>query len=54
VKEYARIVRALAPSTPATLSNETIGVLCLRRPLVKVDLPPIVDDFQPETKVTLD
>ncbi len=31
-----------------------MGVLCLLHPLVKVDLPPFVDDFHLEINVTLD
>jgi hypothetical protein len=30
-----------------------MGILRLLHPLVEVDLPPFIDDFHPETKVTL-
>jgi hypothetical protein len=53
VKEYARIICTLAPSTHVAPSNETIGVLCLLHPLAKVDFPPFIDDFHLETKDTL-
>jgi hypothetical protein len=54
VKEYAQIIRTLAPNTPRAPSNETIKVLHLLHPLVEVDLPLFVDDFHLEIEVTLD
>ncbi len=38
----------------ATPFDETIRVFCFFHPLVEVDLPPFVDDFHHEIKVTLD
>jgi hypothetical protein len=34
-------------------SNDTMATLCFFHPLVKVDLPPFVDDFHLEIKVIL-
>ncbi len=45
VKEYARVVRVLAPNTLATPLVETITALCHLHPLVEVDFPQFVNDF---------
>jgi hypothetical protein len=54
VGEYAQIICALVPNTLTTTSNEITGILHLFHSLAEVDLPLFVDDFHPETEVTLD
>jgi len=44
----------LAPYTHATPLAKTIATLHHFHPLVKVDLPPFVDDFNPKTDLVLD
>jgi hypothetical protein len=53
VGEYIRTIHALTLNTPTVPSNETTKVFCLLHPLVEVDLLPFVNNFHPETKVTL-
>jgi len=45
---------ALARNTPSTPSAKTIVALYHLHPLVKVDLPPFVDNFHPKTNFILD
>ncbi len=47
-------MRALAPSTHAAPSVETITTFCHFHPLVEVDLPPFVNGFHPKTNRVLD
>jgi hypothetical protein len=54
VGEYVRAIRALAPYTNATPLAKTIATLHHFHPLVEVDLPPFVDDFNPKTNLVLD
>jgi hypothetical protein len=53
VKEYARVVCALALNTLAAPSNETMAILHLFHPLAEVDLPSFVDDFHLKIEITL-
>jgi len=53
VKEYARVVRVLAPNTFTTPLVETITAFCHLHPLVEVDLPPFVNDFHLEMDFVL-
>jgi hypothetical protein len=53
VREYVQIIHTLALNTHVAPSDETMGVLPFLHPPMKVDLPPFVDDFHLETKVTL-
>jgi len=53
-REYAWAMHALAPSTPTAASVETIVAFHHLHPLVKVDLPPFVDNFHLKTDLVLD
>jgi hypothetical protein len=54
VGEYVQAMCALAPKTLATPLAKTIVALRHLHPLAKVDLPPFVDDFHPNTNLVLD
>ncbi len=45
---------ALAPNTFVAPSTKTIVTLCHLHPLAKVDLPPFVNNFHPETNLVLE
>jgi hypothetical protein len=47
-------MHALAPNILAVPFDNTRATFHLLHPLIEVDLPPFVDDFHLETKVTLD
>jgi len=54
VGEYVRTMCALAHKTPLAPSTKTIVALHRLHPLVKVDLPPFVNNFHPKTNFILD
>jgi hypothetical protein len=53
VREYAETICALILNTLTTPSDETMRIFCLFHPLIEVDLPLFIDDFDPNTEVVL-
>jgi hypothetical protein len=54
VGEYVQVVCALVPYTHTTPSAKTIATFHHFHPLVEIDIPPFVDDFNPKMDLVLD